>query len=56
MNCDDCGLGISGNDVIECASCGAKFCPDHVKETDIGMVCIEDIEMLGLKVVIDNEY
>ena len=54
MNCDDCEIEISGNDVIECASCGANFCPDHVKETVIGLVCLDDIEMLDLEVV-DNE-
>lgn len=54
MNCENCELEISGNNVIECASCGGNFCPDHVKETPIGMVCIDDIEMFELR-VIENE-
>lgn len=54
MNCENCELDITGNDVIECESCGGYFCPDHVKETAIGFVCDDDIEMLDLA-VIDND-
>lgn len=54
MNCENCELEISGNNVIECSSCGGNFCPEHVKETAIGFVCLDDIEMFELR-VIDNE-
>lgn len=54
MNCENCEIIIIDNEVITCASCGGFFCSDHVKETPIGFVCIDDIEMFELRVITDE--
>ena len=53
-HCQICDADI-GDNGHTCQSCGGRFCADHVKETELGLICQDDIDMLGLEIIDESE-